>query len=468
MQFIKIGISIIRSKAVAILIGPEGIGIIGLLNGSLSIIGGLTHFGLNISAVRDIAEADGKDDRASVAQIIGVLRRLVWLTGGAGTLLTMIFAQWLSHFSFGNDDYTWPIRIIAVVILINQITSGKLAVLKSLGKLKLLANANILGSILTLAITIPIYYYFRLDGIVPSILLAAMAVLVATVLFTRQIKIDRVIVPLQTFYRSSMKMIKLGVAVSFSGLALAWSNYLLKAYISNVGGVADVGLFTAGFTILNTYVGLIFTAMATDYFPKLSAVSTEANRMQELVNQQGEIALLILGPIIISFSVFADWLLIILYSEDFLAVNLMMIWAMIGIIFKGASWPVGMILLAKGETRIYLLSELFANSALLLFSAGGYHYFGLTGLGVAFLIFHLIYLIQIFVLSNKRYGFRYYNSFLRIFFTQLLIASVSLIIALQFEYVLAMTLGTVLLFVNLAFSYVELDKRIEIKSLLKK
>jgi O-antigen/teichoic acid export membrane protein len=145
-----------------------------------------------------------------------------------------------------------------------------------------------------------------------------------------------------------------------------------------------------------------------------------------------------------------------------------MIWAMIGIIFKGASWPVGMILLAKGETRIYLLSELFANSALLLFSAGGYHYFGLTGLGVAFLIFHLIYLIQIFVLSNKRYGFRYYNSFLRIFFTQLLIASVSLIIALQFEYVLAMTLGTVLLFVNLAFSYVELDKRIEIKSLLKK
>jgi PST family polysaccharide transporter len=37
----------------------------------------------------------------------------------------------------------------------------------------------------------------------------------------------------------------------------------------------EVGFYTAGFTLLNSYVGIIFTVMSTDYFPRLSSISDD-------------------------------------------------------------------------------------------------------------------------------------------------------------------------------------------------
>jgi PST family polysaccharide transporter len=47
------------------------------------------------------------------------------------------------------------------------------------------------------------------------------------------------------------------------------STYLIQIYVGKIGGLEEVGF--AGFTLLNSYVGIIFTVMSTDYFPRLSS-----------------------------------------------------------------------------------------------------------------------------------------------------------------------------------------------------
>ncbi len=64
VQVFNILISIIRSKVMAVLLGPAGIGILGLFNSTIVLLSSLTNFGLGISAVKDIAAArETKNER---------------------------------------------------------------------------------------------------------------------------------------------------------------------------------------------------------------------------------------------------------------------------------------------------------------------------------------------------------------------------------------------------------------------
>ncbi|WP_050019956.1 oligosaccharide flippase family protein [Chryseobacterium sp. P1-3] len=57
VQVFNILISIIRSKFIAVLLGPTGMGIAGLLLSTVTLMSSLTSFGLGVSSVKDIAAA---------------------------------------------------------------------------------------------------------------------------------------------------------------------------------------------------------------------------------------------------------------------------------------------------------------------------------------------------------------------------------------------------------------------------
>src|SRR5690606_14510868 len=122
-------------------------------------------------------------------------------------------------------------------------------------------------------------------------------------------------------------------------------------------------------------------------------------------NQQSEIALLILAPILIAFLIFVNWAIIILYSTKFLSIIGMVYWATMGIFFKAVSWAIAFVFLAKGAGKLYFWNELLGSVYTLLISLSGYYYGGLTGLGIAFLVSYILYLIQVFFIAKVKYKF---------------------------------------------------------------
>ena len=57
---------------------------------------------------------------------------------------------------------------------------------------------------------------------------------------------------------------------------------------------------------MTIYLGMIFNAMGTDYYPRLSAVSNDSKQASEIINQQAEITILILAPLLSVFFVFIN------------------------------------------------------------------------------------------------------------------------------------------------------------------
>ena len=180
VQIFQIVISVIRSKFVAVLLGPAGMGVVGLLTSTTGLVMGLTNFGLGTSAVKNISEANAEEDRNRLATVIAVLKRLVWITGILGALVTLLFSPWLSQFTFGNKEFTLAFVWISITLLLNQLTTGEMVLLQGLRKLQQLAKANLYGSVAGLIITVPLYYWLGEKGIVPAIIISALSTLFFT------------------------------------------------------------------------------------------------------------------------------------------------------------------------------------------------------------------------------------------------------------------------------------------------
>ena len=452
----------------AILLGPAGMGLANLLTSTTTLISGITNFGLGTSAVKNVAAAAGTGDEEKLNKTVAVFRRLVWITGGLGFVITLVFAPWLSEMAFGNKDYSIDFMLISVTLLFVQISSGQNVILQGMRKVKYLAKANILGSIGGLLISIPLYYFWAQKGIVPAIILSSLSYLLLSWYFANKIKIPKVAVDKTIIKTEGKEMLKMGFLISLAGLMFMGSSYVVRIFISHVGGLADVGLFGAGFAIIGKYTGLIFTAMGKDYYPRLSIVSDDNVKCKQEVNQQAEIAILILAPMLTTFLVFIHWAVVLLYSKRFLGVVDMIHWATLGIFFQALSWSLGYVLLAKGASKSFFWNELIACLYMLGLNLLGYNFWGLTGLGISFLLGGFIYFIQVYIVCKRLYGFSIDRPTMKIFIIQFSIAVVCFIADYFFSKIWIYSIGTVLIFVSGYFSWVELNKRISIKAMILK
>lgn len=466
VQVFNIVIQVIRSKFVALLLGPTGMGISGLLYSTIGLIKGFTDFGLGTSAVKDIAAASATGDEIKISTVATIIRRLVWITGTLGSLVIMILSSWLSQLTFGNHNYTFAYIWISITLLFNQISSGQMVLLQGMRKLQHLAKANLAGSAIGLITTIPLYYIWGLKGIVPGIIVTSVITLSLSWYFSHKVKLQPVKVSYASTISGGKSMLNMGFMISLSGTITILSSYLVRIFIRNHGGIEQVGFYNAGFTLLDTYVGLIFVAMGTDYYPRLTAIAQNNRLCKETINQQVEIAILILAPILVIFLTFINLAIVVLYSTKFIPINEMIYWASLGVFFKAPGWAIGFILLAKGKAKLFFWNEVIAIAYFLGLNLLGYYFWGLSGLGISYLVGYFAYLLQMFLLSRRKFEFSFSSELIRIFVLQFLLAIGGFLIVRFLKSPYNYPVGIILITISVWYSYKELDKRLGVKSIL--
>lgn len=403
VQVFNILIGIVRVKFVAVLLGTAGVGIMGLLNAPINLIVSVTGLGIAFSAVRDVSVAHGTGDLTKIALTIRTLRRWSWFTGLLGALVTISLAPLLSQWTFGSKEYTWAFIWLSVTLLLQAISKGQSAILQGTRKLQEMAKAGVIGSLLGLITSIPLYYFFGVEGIVPAMLITAVTGLYLSWYFSRRIRIEKIELSFKESMKSGLGMAKLGVSMTIAGFVGTFSTYILNAFISSKGGVDQVGLYNAGWGIVGQYTGIIFTAMATDYFPRLSAIKDDNDKVMDLVKQQAETALLIMTPLLALLIITMPIVIKILYTPAFLPVIMFANLTVLGMQFKAVSWALGYIYLAKGEGRLFLIIEIVSGSVTLLSNLLLYHFFALNGLGISFIITFMLGMAFSFIFLKWKY-----------------------------------------------------------------
>lgn len=464
VQVITIIVTIIRSKFIAILLGPTGIGISGLLTSTASLVTALTNFSIERSSVKNISAANSLNNDNEVSKIVRVTRLLVWFSGFLGFASTLIFSSNLSLFAFGNEDYTFAFEWLSITLLFNQISSGQLAILRGLRKLKFLALSSLIGSVSGLLISVPLYYKFGIEGIVPAIIISSIVVLSVNSYFSYKITFKKVKISKTLLNKEGKEIVFMGFILSLGSIIVMGVSYLIRIFISTTGSIEDVGFYNAGFAIVGSYFGVFFTSLTTDYYPRLANIANDQRKATKLMNEQSEMTILILAPILVCFLVFIKIIIVILYSTKFAPINSMIMWASLGMFFKAASYAIGVIFISKGDTKTLLFSELLSNVVLLFTSLLGYKYYGLEGIGIAYLTSFLFTYILNYIIVRIKYSFTYTSEFYKIFPLQLSLGLSGFIIMKYVPFYWNYFFGLLIICISVFFSFKGLDKRMDLKN----
>jgi len=257
------------------------------------------------------------------------------------------------------------------------------------------------------------------------------------------------------------------VMMSMTSLLMALGMFLTQLFVSNVGGVDEVGFYHAGVVIINSYVGMIFNAMSTDYYPRLAAIADDVTKLRETVLHQAVIALLLITPVVILFIIFAEIVVVLLYTKEFIPVVGFLIWAILGTVFKAVSFSMGYIFIAKGDAKIFMKTALFFNVLLVILNIVGYYYGGLAGMGISFLIYYFVHFLLISVITKQAYNFYFPKTFYGMFLSCILLVGVAFGFS-KFEDVWIKHTGLlVVLLLSAGVSLYLLNKKMDLKGVIK-
>lgn len=457
-------VSLVKNKVVALLLGASGAGVYGILSNTVLLINSISDLGLSKSAIRNISESNGKDDLNEASDSINIFRVSLLITSFLTSILTMIFAEKISFWAFGNYVYKWHFFLLGIAIFMNSISTGQLAVLQGLRKIQQFAKVSSYSSMLGLVFSLPFLYFLKEDGIVISILVSSLVALILSYWFLSWLKIPASKNLIEKVRQGALPMIYLGLALMMVSFMFQLSGFILRAYITRNGSLEQVGIFYAGFTIITGYFGMIFTAMSSDYYPRLSAVNKDNKLVKEEVNKQATIALVLIGPLVSILLIFAPIIVRILFSSEFVEASEYVKWAVFGIIFQVGSQTMGMVLIAKNKSSIFIWTVLFYQTIFLLCNIAGFNFLGVKGLGITFSTNMLIHFLGNQFIMWRLYKIRLNHFFYKSLIVVLLISLLSYLASLLNGW-LIYAAGVFTILLSFSYSWLLFKQIMEISSL---
>lgn len=403
----NIVISLVRTKLVALLLGPTGIGLLGLLGNIMGTSATVAGLGLTAAGTRQIAAArlNGNPHGITI-----VRRSLLFYTVVLATLggsLVFGFREQLATLAFGDGLRAAQVGWLALGVALTVASGSQGALLTGLRRIEDLAWLRITSAVLATVFGVGALLVWGDDAIIIIVLVPPAASFVLGHWFVSRLDHVRAKVSWAAIRREGRQMAALGVPIMLAGLIELLSPLFIRVSIQRELGTDSLGHFQASWAIGQTYLGFVLGAMSTDYFPRLSGCLQDEKTARRLVNEQAEVALVLAGPVILALMAVAPWVVTLLYSDEFSMAAKMLQWQLYGDIFRVIGWPVSFILLAAGMGTVHMIKIAASNIVLVGSTLYLLTSFGIVGAGMAFSVMTILHLPVIWWLARRRIDFRW-------------------------------------------------------------
>ncbi len=350
-------IGLIKIKMIAVLLAPAGVGLIGLYMSIVGLVGTLTTFGLQTSAVRAVAHADALGDSDVLARVVSALHVLSWVTGILGGLTALALALPLRKWVFESDVQANAVVTLSAILLFNAVSNARLARLQGLRQIHAITRTQVLAAALSAIVAVAVYLNFGEDGIMIALLADALVLFAVSGWFARRTQAPRARLPLRDLIVEAKPMLGLGMAIVWSGLLTVGSDLFIRALVARSLGLSAAGVYHAAWILSTLFTGFLLNAMATDFYPRLTSVINDRDETNLLVNTQTEIGVLVALPSVLFTLALNNWLIPLLFSNAFSDAAGALAWMVFGACLRTFVWPLGFLQLSFGAGRSFMLTE---------------------------------------------------------------------------------------------------------------
>ena len=402
-MIVTLVINMVKSR----LLGPVGYGITESLNRTTDLVKNSTNLGITTVAVPEISRHAGEADADGLADKVRLTRSWALLTAMLGMAVCLILAPVLSRYAFdGDGSYTVSFMVLSLAVAATAITGGETAVLRGSGMLRQLALSQLFTYVLSLCVSVPLYWLFNLEGIVPALALTAVGGSIVTCFYSFK-RFPYKASPFSwSFLKTGFGMMGFGVFFTVTSFLGAWAWSYIAKYLTGAGGPELTGTYSAGYMLVTYLTNLLLAVTDSEYYPRLSGAGNDMQQAHHLMSNQALAMCMLAGPIVILFMLCMPLVVYVVLDYDTFQPSIILAqMAVIGLFFKSVSQPIAYLVLARSDSRIYLIQETVCYGLLVTCVIAGYKYLGIIGLGLSFAAWELIYLLLALLISKFRYGY---------------------------------------------------------------
>ncbi len=351
---------LLRMKVAAVLLGPVGVGIIGLLQNASGIATTLGDMGMRQSGAREISRYRAAEDFESVGRI---RETLAWMAVTLSLIVSLpifIFRDEIASRLLGLPSLSNNVGWLTVVIIATILAAALTAMLNGFQRVREIGRITILSAVASCIISVGALWLWK-DAAIPIVVAAApMTLLGYSLWYVARIgALPRLTWPNLVHFRAAIGMMKLGVFVMLSAITLSVAEFLVRISIQHELGSVEVGLFTAAWTIGVYYLNFLMVATSTEFFPRICTEMDDVESRNHSINLQLQSMAVASFPIIVALTAFCPLVLSLLYSNQFAGATELLRLMAIGDVFRLAIYPLGFVLLAAAHGRAYFVLKLF-------------------------------------------------------------------------------------------------------------
>jgi enterobacterial common antigen flippase len=399
---VSVAVGLVSAKVWALLVGPTGVGLLGLIHSAIGLGGIVAGMGLGTALVRSGAHALGQNDSTAAAALQRAASRATLVLAGLTAVVFYLLREPLALALLGDSEYAAGVIWLGLAVGLTIVAGVQLSTLNAHHRVSALARAAVLSSVSGAAVSLTVLWILREPGIVYAAVAPALtSAAVATWLVRREVPRHTGSISAQEVRAATRSLFRFGVPFTASSLVGTGVQLFLPILVLHLLTAEHVGYYRAAMSLSVGYLGVLLTAMAQDYYPRVSAVAHDAGKLRELVNDQLRLITMIGAPIILLGLAFAPLIITIVYAPSFRPAAPVMEWQMLGNVFKFWSWTMSFVILARCGSSTFFFAEFIGGATMLLASWAGVMLWGLPGVGIGFVATYVVYLAVVWVIVRR-------------------------------------------------------------------
>lgn len=393
---VKMLTGFVSVKVVASIIGPAGVALVGQLNNFATIAMSLSSGGINNGITKYISEF--KNDEGKVRTYLSTALRITVICSLCVGVAMIVLNRLLSRLILQTEEYWYVFLIFGFTILLYALNLMLLSVVNGFKEFKKYVKINIANSVVGLCFTLVFVLTLGLPGALVSAVTYQSVMLFITMWMVRKSswaawsnfkeRLNRL---------ASKQYFKYTLMTLTTAATVPISQLLLRSYVISDISPIEAGWWEAMNRLSNMYLMVITTSFTVYYMPRLSELSDKYELRREIFKAYK----LIVPILIVGFALiylFRHLIIRILFSPEFLPMENLFIWQLIGDFFKICSWLLAFIMVAKAMSKAYIATEIIFA---LLYIAFGFVFIrmnGVVGITQAYLLNFVMYMICMIIL----------------------------------------------------------------------
>ncbi|MBC8982165.1 O-antigen translocase [Pseudomonas lurida] len=391
------------NKVLAIYVGPNGYAALGQFQNAMQMITTFASGAINTGVTKYTAEH--VDDHLAQRRVWGTAGTVALVGSLLSALIIVACNQALAKWFLNSKEYGGVFICFAASLVFFSFNTLLLAVLNGKKEIERYVMANIAGSFFSLVITSFMAVNFGLYGaLVALAVYQSFAFIVTLVLcyrapwFKLAYFFSGIDVPVV------LNLSKYALMALTSAACVPVSHMVVREYLGNTFGLQAAGYWEAMWRLSAAYLMLVTTTLSVYYLPRLSELKSASEiKLEVLQGYRIILPIAIVSALTIYF--LKDFIIVTLFTKDFLPMRELFAWQMLGDALKIGGWILAYLMLGKAMVKLFIFSEVIFAVGFVFFTWVFTSLIGFQGVAIAHAVNYLLYwLVMAFFVWRKLVG----------------------------------------------------------------